>query len=74
MFSSIYGYLTKYRNADEVVLAADSSISWRKLYFPRYKEHRKATKDKFNIDWDEYHIHFENFIHDMQKHMPFKVL
>lgn len=74
VFSSIYAYISKYRNVNEVVLAADSNISWRKLYFSRYKEHRKATKDKFNIDWKEYQSHFENFINEVREHFPFKVI
>jgi len=74
VFSSIYSYITKYKNINEVVLAADSNISWRKLYFSRYKEHRKATKDKFNIDWKEYQIHFKNLINEIKSHFPFKVL
>lgn len=74
VFSAIYGYMTKYSNVDEVVLAADSSQSWRKLYFPRYKEHRKAAKDKFNIDWQEYQRHFEDLVYDLKAHFPFKVL
>lgn len=74
VFSAIYGYLSKYNNVTEVVLAADSGISWRKVYFPRYKEHRKATKDKFNIDWKEYQQHFNDLIAELKCHFPFKII
>ncbi len=74
VFSAIYGYFSKYKNTNEIVLAIDYHKSWRKLYFPRYKEHRQKTKDKFNIDWKEYNAVFYEFIHDLKRHFPFKIL
>ena len=74
VFSAIYSYFKKYRSTNEVVLAVDSSISWRKVFFPRYKAHRKKTKDKFNIDWGEYNRVFDNFIEDLKNYFPFKVI
>lgn len=74
VFSSIYSYFSKYKNVKEIVLAIDNKQTWRKLYFPRYKEHRKKAKDKFNIDWNEYNRNFLSYIKELQTHFPFKIL
>lgn len=74
VFSSIYGYFRKFGKTNEVVLAIDSPKSWRKVFFPRYKAHRKKTRDKFNIDWAEYNQVFDNFVEDLKEYFPFKVI
>ena len=74
VFNDIYWYMKKFKNIDEVVLAIDSKSSWRKKYFPRYKAHRQKTKDKFNIDWQEYNDVASDYIEEIRKYLPFKII
>ncbi|MFW6015000.1 MAG: hypothetical protein ACOCRK_01025 [bacterium] len=74
VFSSIYSYIKKFNDIYEVILAIDSNISWRKIYFPRYKAHRKDFKEKYNIDWDEYNKVVSDFLDDIKSHIPFKII
>ena len=73
VFESVYWYGIKF-NADEIVLAVDYPVSWRKLYFPRYKEHRQKTKDKFNVDWKEFNTICKEFLSELKQHFPFKII
>lgn len=74
MFSEIYNFYLYSGKISEIILAIDYKISWRKLYFPRYKEHRLKLKGKFNIDWFEYHSVCDEFINELKIHFPFKIL
>ena len=73
VIDNIYQALYK-TNTDEVVLAVDDNKSWRKLYWPRYKENRKKQRDKSGIDWDFYHSKLQELVHDIQESLPFKVI
>ncbi len=58
---------------NEVILAADSKDSWRKVYFPRYKESR-AKKRKDDVDWDTLFNHYKILQKDIKHGIPFKSL
>ncbi len=58
---------------DEVILAADSKDSWRKVYFPRYKESR-AKKRKDDVDWETLFNHYRILQKDIRHGIPFKSL
>ena len=73
IMNSIYWAIKKFKNVDEVVLAVDSKKSWRKLYFPRYKESRKYSKED-KVDWETVFEIFHEFHEDIKNHLPFKVL
>lgn len=70
---SIYKSLFK-DNITEVILAVDDRKSWRKLYWPRYKESRRLKRDKSKINWDVFHSEYNNFTHELMEYLPFKVL
>ena len=42
VFNQIYQALWKIKNVREVIIACDSTNSWRKSFYPRYKESRKS--------------------------------
>jgi 5'-3' exonuclease len=55
-------------------LAFDSPKTWRKLYWPRYKESRKGKRDKSDMDWNMFHKELDLFIDDIERGLPFKVI
>lgn len=75
LFDQIYWSMIKLNkkeyNIDEVVFCVDSRNSWRKLYFPRYKENRKKSDD---IDWDTLFAQYDKFQKELREHLPFKVM
>lgn len=73
IFSDIYNFF-KETEASEVVLAVDSSKSWRKFYWNRYKESRKPKRDSSGIDWDLLHHSLDDYIYEIADYLPFKVL
>lgn len=73
-FDAIYKALFRVPNVQEIVLAVDDRLSWRKLYFKRYKESRKKMRDKTTVDWDKFYSHLNDFIQDIKENIPFKVI
>lgn len=74
IFESIYSNIKYIGNVSEVVLAVDDKNSWRRSYFPRYKESRKKKRDKTGVNWPKtFHV-VNKFIGDIKHHFPFKVL
>lgn len=59
---------------DGIVLAVDYPLSWRKLYWNRYKESRKPAREKSGVDWDQFYVHMDDLLADIQEHLPFKVI
>ncbi len=74
VYDSIYASLKHISNVGEIVLAVDDKTSWRKSYFPRYKESRKEKREKTGINWDVLFATVNAYIADLKHHMPFKVL
>jgi len=71
---SLYKLLWKVDDIKEVVLAVDDKVSWRKSYFPRYKESRKKERDKSDIDWDRLFEEINKLVADLKHHFPFKTI
>lgn len=74
VYDSIYQSIRHIGNVSEVVLAIDDRNHWRKAYFPRYKEDRKAQRDKTGLNWDFIFKVVNKYVSDVKHHMPFKVL
>lgn len=58
----------------EVVLCEDSKNYWRKDYFPFFKQHRKAIKEKSNFDWESFFIAFNTLKKEFKEYLPFKTI
>lgn len=72
---SVYKLLWKVKGVSEVVLAVDDKVSWRKSYFPRYKESRKKQRDKSkDVDWQRLFEEINRLAADIKHHLPFKVI
>lgn len=74
VFNSIYTTLWKFRNVNEVILAVDDNMSWRKHYYSRYKESRKTKKKESRIDWKHLYAKMHSLAKEFQHHMPFRVI
>lgn len=73
MFDSIYKSIQK-GDVREVILAVDSKNSWRKLYWTRYKSHRKSAREKLDFDWETFFNTVDEFLEEIKTHIPFKVI
>lgn len=74
-FDIVFEFIKKDLSIDEVVLAVDSSNSWRYEIFPRYKEARKETREKDQtVDWDSLFREYNSFLEEIKENIPFKVL
>ena len=74
VFDAIYKALFKVQDVNEIVLAMDDRRSWRRLYWTKYKAHRKDSRDKLDFDWDSYYDMYESFLQEIKETMPFKVI
>jgi 5'-3' exonuclease len=75
VFDSIYEQLGHLRPW-ECVLAVDDKNSWRKTYWNRYKESRKAKRERQKIPcgWDHIFNEINSYLKDLKHHMPFRVM
>lgn len=74
IFNSIYQSLWKEENVKEVILAVDDKNSWRKSYFPRYKESRKKQRDNSDVNWKLLFNNINELSNDLKHHFPFKII
>lgn len=73
--STIKSYKKKYgREYGEVVIACDGRNYWRKSIFPHYKAHRKANRDKSDLDWGFIFDTLGELRTDLINEFPYKVL
>lgn len=71
---NIYKSLIRNSSVKGIILAVDYPLSWRKLYWTRYKESRKPARDKSGVNWEEFYIQMDNLLAEIQDHLPFKVI
>lgn len=74
IFNSIYQSLWRIKSVKELILAVDDKNSWRKSYFPRYKESRKKQREKSDVNWQELFNQIKKLTSDLKHHMPFKTI
>lgn len=74
VLDAIYQLMLKFEPS-EVVLAVDNKNTWRKSYFPRYKESRKKRRDKDDgLNWELIFGMIEKFQKELKHHFPFKIM
>jgi hypothetical protein len=72
--STIKSYKKKYKEYGEVIIACDGPSYWRKTVFPHYKAHRKANRDKSDLDWKFIFETLSELRQDLIDYFPYKVL
>lgn len=58
----------------EIVLCCDNRKYWRKEFFPFYKAHRKAIRDKSSIDWNTIFVILGKIKEELKSNFPYKVI
>jgi len=78
VFDAIYKSMFKVKGTNEIVLAMDDRRSWRKIYWARYKAHRKGSRDKLDMSaiggWEGYYDMYESFMQEIKEAFPFKCI
>lgn len=73
--STIKSYKKKYgKEYGDVIIACDGRNYWRKSIFPHYKAHRKANRDKSDLDWGFIFDTLAELRTDLINEFPYKVL
>jgi 5'-3' exonuclease len=58
----------------ELVICSDTGNYWRKDYFPQYKQNRKRSQEKSNIDWRELFNGLNSITNELKDYFPYKFL
>jgi 5'-3' exonuclease len=73
MFVSL-NFLKKQFKRNEIVLAIDSRMNWRKDFYPDYKGHRKKNRDESEINFEEFFKYNKELIQELKDSFSFKVV
>jgi len=58
----------------ELVICSDTGNYWRKDFFPHYKQNRKRSQDKSDINWRELFDGLNSITNELKEHFPYKFL
>lgn len=64
----------KFKSYKNVIICCDAKTYWRKTYFPNYKQHRKANREKDKLDWDTIFKALNKLKEDLKTYFPYIVL
>lgn len=71
---NLVNYLKSLRSVDELVVACDGQKTWRKLYWPKYKETRKKSRDSSPLDWNVFFEKLNELQLEIKENLPFKII
>jgi len=75
ILNSIRMYNKKYRaEYGQMVICADGTNTWRKQYFPQYKQHRKKNRQESPLDWSAIFESLNEIRDDLAQNFPYKVV
>jgi 5'-3' exonuclease len=75
ILNSIRMYNKKYRDEyGQMVICADGMNTWRKEYYPQYKQHRKKNRDNSGQDWNEIFRVLNLVREEIREYLPYKVM
>ena len=73
VFNAIYKVMYHVKDIKDIVIATDDKVSWRHLYWERYKESRKKKRDE-EVDWQKFYDNLNGFVDDLRTMIPFITL
>jgi len=73
MFTSLKSLKRQFQS-EEIVLAIDSRMNWRKDVYPDYKSHRKKVRDESEINFEEFFKYNAELIQALKENFPYKVV
>lgn len=74
VLNSIRSLKTKFGYNSEIVIAIDSSNSWRREVFPYYKANRRKAREESSIDWALVHQHIDTVKNELRDNFPYKII
>lgn len=74
VLSSILHLRKKFKEYDNIVLAADDKNYWRKDLFPYYKAHRKKWREESDYDWNLIFNTLNSIRDEIRDYFPYKVI
>lgn len=74
VLNSIRKIRKQFRKYGEVVVAVDSTNSWRKEVFPYYKASRKKIREDSAIDWNLVYATISKLVAEIRDNFPYKVI
>lgn len=63
-----------YDQYGEIVICADSKMSWRRQEFEYYKAARKKNRDESGLDWKMIHQSMDDVFNEINQFFPYKAL
>ena len=74
--NSIRYNIKKFREefGDDIVIACDSRVNWRKIKFPEYKANRAVNRAKSPLDWDLIFSMFNTIREELKEFFPYRVI
>lgn len=74
VLNSIRMYRQKFKEYGELVICADDKNYWRKDVFPYYKAHRKADREKSDLDWKLIFETLNKVKGEIKDNFPYRVI
>lgn len=75
VFNTIRSYKQRFsQDYGSLVICCDSKHSWRKDFYPHYKAHRKADREKRGFDWEMVYKVFDETKENLRQYFPYKVI
>lgn len=74
VLNTLRSHIRKFKDYGEIVLCCDSRKYWRKEFYPHYKAHRKASREKSPLDWNLIFNVLNKLKADLKEHFPYKVI
>lgn len=74
VLNSIRSIVKKFPSHGNVVIACDGPSYWRREYFPQYKQHRKADREKSGHDWTTIFSILHKIREELAENMPYCVI
>ena len=74
VLNSIRLYRQKFKEYGDLVICCDDKNYWRKDVFPYYKAHRKADREKSDIDWQKVFEILNKVRDELKENFPYRVL
>ena len=74
VLNSIRLYRQKFKEYGDLVICCDDKNYWRKDVFPYYKAHRKADREKSDLDWHKIFTILNRVREEIKENFPYRVI
>ena len=75
VLNAIRGYRAKFADKyGDMVIACDNRVYWRREIFPYYKAHRKAWREKSELDWNQIWSSMNQIKEELRTVFPYKYI